>query len=170
MNRGPLTSWSLSTSRRRSRSRHHEAVTEMLELLAVHVAAGDRPADAVAHLDGWAPKIFEDLVSDTTQRLREGRRLGEAMENWRIVLGPDAAGVVDLLVMADRDGGALNAVLTQLAVEVRAQRRRDREAEARRLPVRLAGPLVVCVLPSFVLLGLVPLIAAALSSLTQDSL
>ena len=141
----------------------------MLELLAVHIAAGDRPADAVARLDGWAPSIFEDLVSETAQRLREGERLGEAMENWRVVLGPDAAGVVDVLVMADRDGGALNAVLAQLAVEVRAQRRRDREAEARRLPVRLAAPLVVCVLPSFVLLGLVPLIAAALSSLTPDA-
>jgi len=47
----------------------------------------------------------------------------------------------------------------------RQQRRRDSDAAARELPVRLAVPLVLCTLPSFVLLAIVPLLLGALSSL-----
>lgn len=164
--------WNLTRHRHemRERQRRRDALPEVVELLAIHLAAGDRPAAAVAHLDGCVPDEFAVLVTDTTRALAQGLRLDEAMEPWRHDLGSDVAGIVDVITMADRDGGPLGPVLTQLMSEIRAQRRRDREAEARRLPVRLAGPLVICILPSFILLGLVPLIAAALASLTATDL
>jgi tight adherence protein C len=56
-------------------------------------------------------------------------------------------------------------VLDQLTIEAREARRRLEQAEARRLPVRLSFPLVLCTLPSFVLLAIVPAVIAALSSL-----
>jgi hypothetical protein len=45
------------------------------------------------------------------------------------------------------------------------QRRRWAELHARRLPVQLLFPLVVCILPAFGLLAIVPLVLSALSSL-----
>ena len=57
-------------------------------------------------------------------------------------------------------------MLESLAHEARASRRRQHEATARRLPVRLSFPLVVCTLPSFVLLAIAPAVIAALSSLS----
>ena len=56
-------------------------------------------------------------------------------------------------------------MLDQLAVEVRASRRRLDQADARKLPVRLSFPLVACTLPSFVLLAIAPAVIAAISSL-----
>ena len=50
-------------------------------------------------------------------------------------------------------------------VEARAERRRQAEIAARRVPVRLLGPLVVCVLPAFVLVALVPTLVGTLDSL-----
>jgi hypothetical protein len=44
------------------------------------------------------------------------------------------------------------------------QRRRQAEAAARELPVRLALPLVCCTLPSVAVLTVVPVIVAALGS------
>ena len=60
-------------------------------------------------------------------------------------------------------------VLTQLSVETRATRRRLDEAAARALPVKLSFPLVVCTLPSFVLLAIAPAVLAALSSLGNNA-
>jgi pilus assembly protein TadC len=80
-------------------------------------------------------------------------------------LGQIAQPLADALALADRYGTPLPPVIDRLADEARAQRRRNSEAAARQLPVRLAFPLVGCTLPSFVLLTIVPLMAGALSSL-----
>ena len=70
---------------------------------------------------------------------------------------------------ADRDGLPLAPVLDRLAAEARAARRRAGEAAARRLPVRLTFPLVICTLPSFVLLAIAPAVLGALSTLRADA-
>ena len=75
--------------------------------------------------------------------------------------------LADTLAAADRDGLPLAPVLERLSVESRAQRRRDADARARQLPVRLAFPLVLCSLPAFVLLAVTPMLIAALSALTR---
>ena len=66
---------------------------------------------------------------------------------------------------AERDGLPLAPVLERLATDARADRRRAGEAAARRLPVQLSFPLVVCTLPSFVLLAIAPAVLGALSTL-----
>jgi hypothetical protein len=56
-------------------------------------------------------------------------------------------------------------LLERLNAVTRQQRRQELDAAARQLPVRMAIPLVVCVLPSFVLLGVVPLFVGSLGGL-----
>jgi tight adherence protein C len=73
--------------------------------------------------------------------------------------------VAHAIAAADRDGLPLAPLLDRLAGDARAARRRHGEAEARRLPVRLTFPLVVCTLPSFVLLAIAPAVLGALSTL-----
>ena len=80
-------------------------------------------------------------------------------------LGPCALTLADGLAAADRDGLPLAPVLDRLADEARQHRRRQADTLARQLPVRLSLPLVLCTLPSFVLLAVAPLLLAALSSL-----
>ncbi|MEO7371245.1 MAG: type II secretion system F family protein, partial [Ilumatobacteraceae bacterium] len=97
--------------------------------------------------------------------MRHGDRFADALERLTVRLGAVARPLVDSLSAADRYGLPLAPVLERLSFEARQQRRRDTDAAARELPVRLAMPLVLCTLPSFVLLAIVPLLLGALSSL-----
>lgn len=72
---------------------------------------------------------------------------------------------MDSFAAADRYGLPLAPIVERLAAEARHQRRRRTEAVARQLPIRMAAPLVLCTLPSFVLLAVAPLLLAAISSL-----
>ena len=66
--------------------------------------------------------------------------------------------------MTDRAGLAFGPAIARLADDARDHRRRLAEAAARELPVRLSFPLVLCTLPSFALVAIVPLLVGALSS------
>ena len=144
------------------------ATPDLIERLALAVAAGDSPIMAVRRVVEDPPPGWQSLATDTLRRLERGQRLVEVLSLWRHTPGLDLGDVADVLLAAERDGGALGPVLDQLAAEARAQRRRLAQAQARQLPVRLAAPLVLCTLPSFVLLGVVPLVAGALASLDLD--
>jgi len=150
------------------RHRPQPSTPEVIERLALAVAGGDPAALAVRRAMTDPPPGWERLAADTLSALDRGHRLSEVLTTWRQAPGRDLGDVVDVLMAAERDGGPLAPVLDQLAGEARAQRRRDAQADARRLPVRLAAPLVLCTLPSFVLLGIVPLVAGALASLQLD--
>ncbi len=80
-------------------------------------------------------------------------------------LGPAARPIADGIAAAERYGLPLAPLLDTLSDQAHAARRRLAEAEARRLPVRLSFPLVVCTLPSFVLLAVVPAVMGTISSL-----
>ncbi len=80
-------------------------------------------------------------------------------------LGPAARPIADGIAAAERYGLPLAPLLDTLSDQAHAARRRLAEAEARRLPVRLSFPLVVCTLPSFALLAVVPAVMGTISSL-----
>jgi tight adherence protein C len=73
--------------------------------------------------------------------------------------------LADALLATDRLGVPVGPVLARLAHEERTALRRAAEAHARRIPVRLLFPLVFLVLPAFVLLTVVPGLAAGLGRL-----
>jgi pilus assembly protein TadC len=60
---------------------------------------------------------------------------------------------------ADHDGAAWGPGLDALAADVHRQRVSRLDEDGHRLTVGLLFPLVLCILPAFVLLALVPLIA-----------
>jgi len=74
---------------------------------------------------------------------------------------PLAAALVD----AERYGSPVGAALDRLATEARDHARRRAEERARRIPVLLLFPLVLCILPAFGLLTVAPLLAGALDAL-----
>ena len=94
-----------------------------------------------------------------------GARWSDALEAAAGRLGPLARPLLAALVASERYGAPLADALVVLAAEARADRRRRAEEAARRVPVQLLFPLVLCVLPAFVLLTLAPLLAGAFGSL-----
>ena len=138
---------------------------DAMDLLVLSVRAGLTPFQAVRDLARSADPIVRDGFGEVIRRTERGQPFADALNALPEQLGNPAAALADVIAASDRHGLPLGTVLDQLTTETRATRRRLEQAEARKLPVRLSYPLVVCTLPSFVLLAIAPAVLAALSSL-----
>lgn len=76
---------------------------------------------------------------------------------------PELAPLGRALARAERTGAPVAVVLARLADELATAGRADVEDRARAVGVRAAVPLGVCLLPAFLLLGIVPLVASLVS-------
>lgn len=157
----------LSRARRRARTVRRIAhdFPDALDLLVLSIRAGYLPAQAIVEITPFLPYSLRPSFTAVRETMDRGDRFADALRVLRAELGSIAQPLVDSLAAADRYGLPLAPVLERLSFEARQQRRREADATARELPVRLAIPLVVCTLPSFVLLAIVPLLLGALSSL-----
>jgi tight adherence protein C len=162
-----VTSRRWSAVRRAARAARQASMDypDALDLLVLTIRAGYVPAQAVVEVVPFLPPATRGAFTAVDQAMNDGARFGDALGQLSMHLGPMAQPLVDSLSAADRYGLPLAPVLERLAFEARQQRRRDTDASARELPVRMAVPLVLCTLPSFVLLAIVPLLLGALSSL-----
>lgn len=152
--------------RRRRTARAVDAgLADAIDLIVLAVRAGMLPATALRSAHHHFAPPLRDAVAAVLARLDDGARFCDALPLLSQRLGPALDPLVDGLAVADRDGLPLGPVLERLAADARAHRRRQVDTAARQLPVRLALPLVLCTLPSFVLLAVAPLLLTALSSL-----
>ena len=138
---------------------------DALDLLVLCIRAGYLPAQAIGEITPYLPKSLGPSFSALNESMQRGARFADSLSQLAATIGPIAQPLIDSLAAADRYGLPLAPVLERLSFEARQQRRRDTDASARELPVRLSMPLVICTLPSFVLLAIVPLLLGALSSL-----
>ncbi len=112
-----------------------------------------------------APASVRPAFVEVERRRTRGATLADALGALPDIIGPGANVVADTLAMAERYGTPIAEALEQLSVDVRERRVRQAEAEARKLPIRMSFPLVMCTLPSFVLIAILPAVLGALSSL-----
>lgn len=140
---------------------------DAIELIVLAVRAGHLPLAAIRAVHRHMAPAVGDAFAEVLARCERGERFADALAELPRRLGTRAHMLADGLSAADRDGLPLAPVLDRLADDARQQRRRRAEATARQLPVRLSLPLVLCTLPSFVLLAVAPLLLAAVTSLRR---
>jgi tight adherence protein C len=165
------TGWCvLRAARRRQEHRAHEravrrALPDLVDLLRLTTTAG--LALAVAHplVAAHVPPPVGTALAHADAVARRGRPRADALVDALAPLGERAHALADVLSDHLRYGVPLLPGLERNGLELRLERRRAAELDARRVPVRLLGPLVTCVLPAFALLTVVPLIAASLEAL-----
>lgn len=154
---------------RRLEQARHRALTvglaDVLDLLASAVGAGLPLPSAVEAVEPFAPDVYRPLLADSLRRLSEGEALAAVIGRLAEVVPSSGRRSIALLTAAVRDGTPVGASLRHAAEEARRARRRLVEQRVRRLPVLMLLPLVVCVLPAFVLLTLVPLVLGSLDDL-----
>ena len=162
------------TQQRIERSR--DALGEVIDMLAVALLSGLTVAQALSQIVDWGADqpggVDRDPPTDEysvafawcLDQVAEGRSLSVALERLPERIGAHVYPLVSALVATERYGAPIAHSLTALAADVRAERRRGAEAAARRLPVVMLFPLVVCVLPAFLLLTIVPVVAEAVGS------
>jgi tight adherence protein C len=165
-----LAAWALPrqrarTAERRRVQRLESALPETVDLLVLAVGAGCNVPLAVAAAGrrGSGPMAAE--LRRVAGEVARGRRLADALDELPDVAGEPTRPLAGVLARCERYGTPALPALRRLADEVRIQRQRRAEAAARRVPVTLLFPLVVCILPAFALLTMAPLVAGALREL-----
>jgi|GEM_PF-695008 len=127
---------------------------EIVDFYVVGLSAGltvGRATHAIAHqLEGMVPAALSGVLT----RTEHGARLGDELAALPDAVGDAVRPLTRVLVDAERHGVAIGDALDRLSQDVRLQRRRWAEIQARRIPVKLLFPLVFCTLPAFVLLSI----------------
>lgn len=142
------------------------AVTpEVIDLLSVALGSGGTVVQALRLVVARGPEPIREPVSEFNERLRAGTPLASALIDLADSLGAPYRGTIAALVGTERDGAPISLLLARLGDEARATRRRQAEAQARRLPVQLLFPLVVCSLPAVLIGAVVPLIVLSIERL-----
>ena len=165
-----LLGWATPLWRRRQRAARaraalRQALPEVVDLLALAIGAGLTVPQAIAAVGRRHDGPIGAELARAADAVARGRRCGDALDDAAVVLGDDVRPVLAALAASDRYGAPLGEALARLASEARAEHRRRAEEAARRVPIKLLFPLVLCVLPAFALLTVAPLLAGALGSL-----
>jgi tight adherence protein C len=138
---------------------------DAVDLLLLCTSAGWSVPIAHPRVAARLPWPLGPALQAAVEGAERGRPRAEAIVDALTPLGDRARGLGDVLADHLRYGVPLLPGLERLGLEVRLDRRRRAELEARRVPVRLLAPLVLCTLPAFALLTVVPLLAASLRAL-----
>ena len=158
--------WRSRQRRRAESDRVRRTLPEVVDLFVVGIGAGlnvpARAADDRAAVPGAVRRRADERPSP---RPTSGCARPTALEALPTRLGETVRPLSSALIASERYGVPLTASLERLADEVRRDRRRHAEADARRVPVKLLFPLVFCSLPTLALLSVAPLIAGALRAL-----
>ena len=138
---------------------------EVVDLLLVGVGAGLTPRETLQRCQAWLPDPFAAAVHSALSRAASGATFADALDRAMTPLGDRVRPLVAALNAGERDGSMLAPGLLRVSDEARRRRRVAAQERARRVPVAMLGPLLLCVLPSFALLTLVPLVLGSLSDL-----
>jgi Flp pilus assembly protein TadB len=164
--------WLIATRvvRRRTAARRQalraEAAPVLLDLLSAALLAGLNPHRAVLRIADRAPEVLRDELALAAAVLRLGGTPAAALR-----AAADHSGLGELraaagaMEAAERWGAPPAEALAARADALRSRARLRAEANAGRAAVRLAFPLVLCFLPAFVLLTVVPTVAGSLRAL-----
>lgn len=156
--------------RRRSRLRAEmmlviRGLPDVIDLIALGVGAGLTLRHALAHAVAWMPAPFGSVFAEALHRSADGESLIRSLDWCEPRLGDPSRPLLRVLIAAERDGAALLPALERAADEARRQRRVQAEERARKVPVTMLFPLVLCVLPAFALLTVIPLLLGTLADL-----
>ena len=150
--------WVAQAIRRSINLRQLPQSVPLVESMCVALRAGYSPTSACV---AW--ETINSLGQHVAQLLHEGATLTEALRPLATTDQQFDSLVAHTLATAHIDGLPLHTAASLLATEARKCQRAEVEAQVQQLPTRLSLPLVFCVLPSFGLLTLAPLLLAHLS-------
>lgn len=157
--------WSRRAFVRRREEAAIDLLPDLVDLFRVAVSAGCAPSEALAAVARHAPPAGRDALTAAVTEHQRGSPLADSLGALPRHLGSPAQPLATGIARSLRDGSPLADTLERLSSESRRARRRQGETKARRLPVTLLFPLVLCTLPAFALLTVVPLLLTSLQQL-----
>lgn len=128
----------------------------VVTLLGAALRSGAAPGAAIDTVCRALPGAAADLLGPVAARLALG---GDPLVVWSALADDPAVGPLGrTMARAHRSGAPVVAAVDRLSEELARRSRAEVEDRARAVGVRAAVPLGVCLLPAFLLLGIVPLV------------
>jgi Flp pilus assembly protein TadB len=148
---------------RRDRERVRRDLPHLVGLLAATLRAGAAPGDGVAVVCAALPGPAADRLAGVAARLALGV---DPVQVWASLDGdPALAPLGRTISRAQSTGASVVPAVERLADGLARRARADVEERARAVGVKAALPLGLCLLPAFLLVGIVPLVAGLLTIL-----
>jgi Flp pilus assembly protein TadB len=148
---------------RRRREQLARQAPAVVDLLAATLASGAPMRAALSALSAAVDEPARGALRPVIDALDLGAHAALA---WQpLIDDPVLAPVAKAVARSERTGAPLAALLTHLTADMRRERRAVVEVAARSAGVRAVLPLAACFLPAFLLLGVVPVIAALATEL-----
>jgi hypothetical protein len=149
-------------SRRREREEVQRTLPHLIDLFASTLRAGAEPVAGLAQVCAALPGPAADRLAPVVEQARWG---ASGIEAWRVVLADDElAPLGRAMVRSLTSGASVVRTVERLADELARESMARAEDAARRVGVAAAVPLGVCLLPAFLLLGVVPTVASLFAS------
>lgn len=146
---------------RRSREQAVAELPDVVQLLAMALASGVSVSAALRQVHAARPGPATELLVAADRRLELGVDWAEAWPST----DPGFARLGRTLARSARSGAPVAESVSQLARELAAARRCAAADRARTVGVRAALPLGLCLLPAFLLIGIVPVVVASVEGL-----
>lgn len=148
---------------RRARARARAELPHLVLLLGAALRAGAAPATATTAVCRAMPGPAADRFGAASAQLALG---GDPATVWAtLATDPELAPLGRCLARAHATGAPIAEAVARLGQELASDRRSAVQHRARVVGVRAALPLGLCLLPAFLLLGIVPVVAGLLTGL-----
>ena len=148
---------------RRRRARLEAELPHVVDLMTAALGAGAAPTTALSLVAEVVDQPMAEELRSWTTRLALGT---DPVTVWASMARHPQLGRLGATLHRSAESGApVAAALLRLSEDLRARRRSVVEERVRQVEVRAAVPLGVCLLPSFVLVGVVPLVAGSVAGL-----
>ncbi len=149
-------------SRRREREEVQRALPHLIDLYASTLRSGAEPIAGLSQVCAALPGPAADRLAPVVDRSAWG---STGIEAWQAVLDDEElAPLGRAMVRSLTSGASVVRTVERLADELARESSARAEDAARRVGVSAAVPLGVCLLPAFLLLGVVPTVASLFGS------
>jgi pilus assembly protein TadC len=151
-------------SARRERDEVERTLPHLVDLFAATLRAGSEPVSGLSQVCAALPGPAADRLVPVVERSRWG---AAGVEAWSSVADdPELAPLARAMVRSQVSGASVVQSVERLADELQRESLARAEDAARRVGVSAAIPLGACLLPAFMLLGVVPTVASLFGSVT----
>ena len=151
-----------SSGARREREEVERTLPHVVSLFASTLRAGAEPVAGLARVCVALPGPTADRLAPVVERSRWG---ASGAEVWEALARDEAlAPLARAMVRSQVSGASVVQAVERLADELERESLAHAEDAARRVGVAAAVPLGVCLLPAFLLLGVVPTVASLFGS------
>jgi tight adherence protein C len=133
-------------------------------LVSTALASGLGPAQCVERIAPYVSPRFSDVFSRVTTDIESGTSIVASLGH--LTQNPHLRSLGFLLIEMCESGTQGKETVDALSRESLTHIRRESHKAIKKLPITMLFPLVVCVLPAFILLSVVPIVVNGLMSMT----